>query len=118
MDARMSSADLVLRPPRARRSAGPSDDAIRAPAPLQKTRGLPDTPAISAPARPDPPVPSATARSLSISPYPHHRAPAQSRAATWPSVQILLSTLPIVYMGIGKAQMNPLLMTTFMESIV
>ena len=26
--------------------------------------------------------------------------------------------LPIAYMGVGKAQMNPLLMTTFMESIV
>ena len=60
-----------LRPQPAQHSAGPSDDAIRAPGPLQKTRGPSGIPAKSAPARPGSPVPFATAISTSISPSPH-----------------------------------------------
>jgi superfamily I DNA/RNA helicase len=66
------------------RTAGRSDDAIRAPDLPQKTTGPHDTPAISAPVRPGSPAPFAIARSISISLYPHLRATIQSPAATPP----------------------------------
>ena len=66
--------------------------------------------------RPGLPVPFAIALSISTSPYPHLRATIQSLAAmaaktpttgSWPHA----TKSP-------KTQMNPLLMTTFMESVV
>ena len=63
---------------------------IRASGLPQKTKGLPDTPAGFAPARPGPPVGFATARSISTSPYPHISAKIQSLAATLPSFNPVL----------------------------
>jgi hypothetical protein len=66
---------LGLPPRRARRMM-----MHRAPDLSQKTTGLPDRSAISAPARPGLPVPFAIALSISTSPYPNLRATIQSPA--------------------------------------
>jgi hypothetical protein len=62
----------------------PGADAVRAPDRPQKTTGLPDRPAISAPARPGLPVRFEIARLLSTSLYPHLRPTIRSPAATLP----------------------------------
>ena len=62
----------------------PFDDAARVPGRPQKTRGLLDRPAISAPAPPGSPVQCATALSISTSPYQLLQATTQSPAATLP----------------------------------
>src|SRR5262249_31388951 len=83
-----------LRPQPAQRSAGPSDDAVRACAPLQKTTDPLDTP-VSAPARPGLPVPFANALSTSTSPNPHLRATTRSPAARCHVLQPLVPKLLI-----------------------
>jgi hypothetical protein len=74
-----------LQPRRAGRNAGPSDDdAVPKIVPPQRTRGLPDRPAISAPVPPGSPVPSASALSISTLPYPLLQATIQLAAAALP----------------------------------
>ena len=107
-----------LRPRRVRRSVGPSDDAARAPGPPQKTTGLPDRPAISAPARPGLPARFAIARSISTGPYPFserqfNRPP--PRCHDLPPRSILGSRG--LYRNPNSRDESPE-MTTFMESIV
>src|SRR5207237_325542 len=66
------------------RSAGPSDDAIRALGPRQKRTDPSSIPARPAPARPGSPAQFATALSTSTSPNPHPGATTQSPSATLP----------------------------------
>src|SRR5208283_6106219 len=79
------------RPTPAQRSAEPSDDAPPSSARPQKTMGPPDRRAASAPARPDSPVPFATAQSRATPPNPPRPSPVRSHAANPPSLSSLVS---------------------------
>ncbi len=81
------------------------------PTDCKKRQGLPDRPAISAPARPGLPVRFAIARSISTSLYPHlrvtiHRPPPRCHDTYYPAPSWLHVT---VYRS-PKTQMNPALM--------
>src|SRR5208282_2581830 len=85
-------------------------------APPQKTMGLPGRRAASAPARPDSPVPFATAQSRAMPPTPPRRSPIRSHAADPPSLSSPLPNQPESLQARSR-KMNPTHRIGFMESM-